>query len=267
MSHLSVQELEEVAEAYEQLLAPALFEQWTDRLADAAEIRSGQRVLDVACGTGILARTIAARVGQSGAVSSVDINPGMLAVARRNYPGIDWREGSAEALPYEDDQFDAVVSQFGLMLFSAPDTALREMKRVLKPGGHLAVAVFDSLDKLPAYATMANIFERLVDPGVGKALQIPFSMGDTGQLFQLFSDAGIQAPVIITHEGTAHFDSVRSMVLSDVRGWFPFAGIKLGEDAIEAVVQEASKELEPFQTSHGAVEFRVPVHFITATKT
>ncbi|WP_297794984.1 class I SAM-dependent methyltransferase [uncultured Marinobacter sp.] len=266
MSHLSVQELEKVAEAYEQLLAPALFEQWADRLADAAEIQPGQRVLDVACGTGILARTLASRVGESGAVSGVDINPGMLAVAKRNSPGIEWQEGSAEALPYDDDQFDAVLCQLGLMLFSAPETALREMKRVLKPGGHLALAVFGSFDQLPAYATMASIYERLIDPGVGNALQLPFSMGNKDRLASLFEEAGIQAPVIITHEGTAHFDSVRNMVLADIKGWFPFAGIELGESATEAVVKEASKELASFQTSQGAVEFKLPVHFITATK-
>lgn len=266
MSHLSDRELEKVAEAYEQLLGPALFEPWADRLADAAEIQPGHRVLDVACGTGILTRAVASRVGDTGAVSGVDINPGMLAVARRHSPGIELHQGPAEALPFDNDQFDAVVSQFGLTFFSEPDTALREMKRVLKPGGHLALAVFDSLDKLPAYATLASIYERLIDPGVGKALQRPFSMGDTDRLALLLHEADIPAPVILTHEGTAHFDSIRNMVLADVRGWFPFAGIELGESAIEAVVHEASKELAAFQTSHGAVEFKVPVHFITATK-
>jgi len=266
MSHLSVEELEKVAEAYEQLLVPALFEQWADRLADAAEIQPGERVLDVACGTGTLTRTVASRVGESGAVSGVDINPGMLAVARRHSPGVDWREASAEALPYDENQFDAVVSQFGLMLFSDPYTALREMKRVLKPGGHLAVAVFGSLDELPVYSIMASIFERLIDPGIANALRLPFSMGNADQLALLLYEAEIRDPVIVTHEGTAHFDSIRDMVLADVRGWFPFAGIELGESAIETVVREANKELAPFQNSHGGLEFKLPVHLITATK-
>ncbi len=266
MSELSTQELEQVAEVYEQLLAPTLFEMWTQRLVDAAEILPGQHVLDVACGTGILARTVAARVGQNGSVSAVDINPGMLAMAKRISPAIDWCKGSAEELPYEDNSFDAVVSQFGLMLFSAPETALREMRRVLKPGGHLAVAVFDSIDNLPAYAAMADVYERLVDKSVADALRVPFSMGNTNQLVSLSVTAGISTAEINTQEEMAHFSGVRNMVLSDVKGWFPFAGIHLDERMIEAVVQEAEKVLEPFQTSDGAVEFRVLAHVITGTR-
>lgn len=266
MSDLNIEELEKVAAAYEQLLVPALFEAWTHRLADAAEIRQGQYVLDVACGTGILARTVADYVGASGLVSGVDINPVMLAMANRIAPEIDWRKGSAEALPYEDESFDAVVSQFGLMLFSSPETALREMMRVLKTGGHFAVAVFGSLDNLPAYAAVADLYERLVDQAVGDALLIPFSMGDTEELASCFAAAGIGTAVITSHEGKAHFPSVRNMVLADVRGWFPFAQIHLDERTIQAVVQEADQTLEPFRNPDGAVEFRVPVHIVTATK-
>lgn len=267
MNQLNVRELEKVAEDYERLLAPALFSEWTQRLADAAELQPGQNVLDVGCGTGILARTAAEHTGPSGSVSGVDINPGMLAVAKRFAPSIDWREGSADSLPYEDARFDAVVSQFALMLFPAPETALGEMKRVLKPGGRLAVAVFDSLGNLPAYAGMAEVYARIVRKDVGDALRLPFSMGDTDRLNRMSDAAGIRNAVITTQEGKARFSSVRNMVLSDVRGWFPFAGIHLDEKTIEAVVEEAEKVLEPFRTSAGAVEFPVPVHIVAATKT
>lgn len=266
MSKLSIHELEEVAEAYGQLLAPALFEAWTPRIADAAEIRSGQSVLDVACGTGVLARTVAERVGFSGSVSGVDINPGMLAVAERISSGIDWREGSAEALPYDDGAFDAVVSQFGLMLFSSPESSLREMSRVLKRDGHLAVAVFDSIENLPAYSAMSDVFERVVGKSVGDALRVPFSMGDTKKLDSLCVAAGLSTAMITTKEDMAHFSSVKSMVLSDVRGWFPFAGIHLDDNRIEAVVNQAEEVLKPFLSSDGAVEFKVPVHILTWKK-
>lgn len=267
MSELGIQELERVADSYEQLLVPALFGEWADRLADAAEIRPGQRVLDVACGTGVLARTVARRVGPTGSVSAIDANPGMLAVARRVSPGIDWREGSAESLPYDGDTFDAVVSQFALMLFSDPEGALGEMRRVLKPDGHLVAAVFGAIDSLPAYTAMVGVYERVVDKGVGDMLRVPFSMGDPDRLASLFDAAGIGVAVIETREGKAYFPDVRNMVLSDVKGWFPFAGIHLDEGMIEAVVREAETALEPFRTSEGAVEFRVPVHMISATKT
>ncbi len=263
---MSTEELKKVAEAYEQMLVPALFKEWTQHLADAAGIRQGQHVLDVACGTGILARTVAGHVGSGGSVSGLDINPAMLAVAKQISPEIDWREGPAEALPYDDETFDAVISQFGLMLFSAPETALREMMRVLKREGQLVVAVFDSLENLPAYAAMADVYERLVGKAVGEALRFPFSMGETDVLASLFAAAGISTAAITSHEGMARFPSVRNMVLSDVRGWFPFAQIHLDEQTIEAVVQEAEKVLEPFRTADDTVEFRVPVRLITAKK-
>src|SRR5262245_6199314 len=105
------------------------------RLADAVRIRPGERVLDVACGTGVLARQAASRVGSEGSVAGVDPSPGMLAVAKRLAPAIAWRQGTAEALPFEDGSFDAVVSQFGMMFFADRGRAIREMLRVLIPGG------------------------------------------------------------------------------------------------------------------------------------
>ncbi|MFU8773397.1 MAG: methyltransferase domain-containing protein [Anaerolineales bacterium] len=266
MSELSIQELEKVAETYERLLVPALFEEWAHRLADAAEIQPDQHVLDVACGTGILARTVARRTGAGGWVSGVDINPGMVAVAKRISPDIDWREGSAEALPYEDEVFDAVICQFGLMLFSNSETALQEMMRVLKSRGNLAVAVFDSLDNSSAYAAMADVYARVVDEMVGAALRFPFSMGETDVLASRFAAAGISNAVITSYEGMARFSNVRNMVLADVKGWFPLAQIHLDEPTIEAVVREAEEVLQPYLTADGAVEFRVPGIIITATK-
>ena len=93
-------------------------------MADAAAIGAGQAALDVACGTGVLARELRRRTGAEGRVAGLDRNAGMLAVARRSAPGIDWREGRAERLPFADGSFDAVVSQFGLMFFEDRRAAL-----------------------------------------------------------------------------------------------------------------------------------------------
>lgn len=82
----------EAAQAYEALFVPALFEQWTPIVAELAQIRPGERVLDVACGTGVLARHAAQRVGPGGQVVGLDPNPGMLAVARQHAPAIEWRQ-------------------------------------------------------------------------------------------------------------------------------------------------------------------------------
>src|SRR5215203_8468 len=105
------------ADVYEEFFVPALFQDWTARVADAARLASGQRVLDVASGTGALTCEAAQRLGLGGSVTGLDRNEGMLAVARRKAPNIEWRQGLAESLPFANATFDAVVSQFGLMFF------------------------------------------------------------------------------------------------------------------------------------------------------
>jgi ubiquinone/menaquinone biosynthesis C-methylase UbiE len=119
------------AEVYEELFVPALFRQWGPIVADAARIGEGDRVLDVACGTGVLACCASDRVGPRGAVKGLDANADMLAVACRKSVQAEWIEGKAESLPFADESFDAVVSQFGLMFFDDRPGAIREMMRVL----------------------------------------------------------------------------------------------------------------------------------------
>ena len=108
---------------------------------DATQVFSGHRVLDVACGTGVLAREAALRVGPTGFVVGLDPNPGMLAVAEQFTPTVDWWWGMAELLPFPDQSFYAVISQFGLMFFKDRRQAVIEMLRVLKSRGRLVVAV------------------------------------------------------------------------------------------------------------------------------
>ena len=122
--------------------------QWAPDLIDIAALQSGERVLDLACGTGLLARLAAARVGKSGHVTGLDINAGMLAVAREmghshDLP-INWVEGSAVAMTLPDASFDVIVCQQGLQFFPDREAALREMRRVLVPGGRVALSVWKS---------------------------------------------------------------------------------------------------------------------------
>lgn len=160
MRESSLQAEIDAAKTFEALFVPALFRQWAPKVADAAHIQSGQRVLDVACGTGILAREAASRMESTGHVVGIDLSPGMVAVARQLAPTIEWREGMAESLPFPDRSFDAVVSQFGLMFFTDRRQALQEMFRVLAPGGRLAVATWDSLDNMLAYASEVALPEQ-----------------------------------------------------------------------------------------------------------
>lgn len=264
MRNISSSDLQSTARAYEALLVPALFQPWADLIAHRAEIQSTDRVLDIACGTGVLTRAIARRLDASGSVTGLDLNPGMLAVAEERAPHVTWHQGDAASLPFDDRSFDVVVSQFGLMLFASPDTALQEMRRVLRPGGRLLVAVFDDIDRLPAFATAADIYASLAGPAVGRALRLPFSMGDPRELEHVFSRAGIPDPGIQTHEGTARFDSIRHMMLADVKGWFPFAGIHLDDETIEAIEARMTSQLREYVRPDGTVHVAVSVHLVHA---
>jgi ubiquinone/menaquinone biosynthesis C-methylase UbiE len=122
------------AEIYEQFFVPALFAEWPERILQAANVQTGDSLLDVACGTGVLAQEAADLVGTNGSVVGVDINEGMLAVARQKAPNITWKVGPAEALPFSSNTFDRVVSQFALMFFEDQAKAIAEMGRVVRPG-------------------------------------------------------------------------------------------------------------------------------------
>jgi SAM-dependent methyltransferase len=252
------------AEVYEDFFVPALFQEWPVRVADAAHIQPGMRVLDVACGTGILARSLAERLGSSGSVVGLDINQGMLAVAKRKAPSIEWREGAAEALPFDDASFDAVVSQFGLMFFEDRRTAIQEMARVLRPGGRLAVAVWASLNDIPGYAAMADLLRRLFGESVANALHVPFNLGSREQLHHLFTNVNLSDVEIHTHEGTARFPSIASWVYTDVKGW-TLADV-LDDTQVETLLRQAEQELASFVIADGRVEFQAPAHIVTAVK-
>jgi SAM-dependent methyltransferase len=262
MSESTSQAHIDAAHAYEALFVPALFKQWAPKVANAADIQSGQRVLDVECGTGILAREVALRTGSTGTVIGIDPNPGMIAVAKQLAPSIEWREGVAESLPFPDQSFDAVVSQFGLMFFRDQRQALREMLRVLAPGGRLAVAVWDSLDSMPAYASEVVLLEHTAGRQAADALRMPFVLGNRKHLAELFSEVGAASAEITTHHGTAQVPSVRTMVEADLRGWLPLVGVNLTEDQIRRILEEAEQDLSPYATADGRAVFQLSAHLI-----
>jgi SAM-dependent methyltransferase len=266
MSDAVLQAQIEAANAYEALFVPALFGGWAPRVAQAAQIKPGQRVLDVACGTGVLAREAVSRVGPTGYVAGVDPDAGMLAVARALAPSVDWREGTAESLPFPDRSFDAVVSQFGLMFFADRHRAIREMLRVLSPGGRLAVAVWDSLENTPAYAAEVALLERVAGERAADALRAPFVLGDQCRLARWFEDAGAGPVDIQTHQGTGQFPSIRVMVEADLRGWLPVMGVSLSEEMIARVLEEAESALSAYLNAEGQVRFASPAHIVTARK-
>jgi SAM-dependent methyltransferase len=175
---------------YEDWFVPAVFAPLAREVIGRTDVPAGARVLDVACGSGIVARTVAPLVGPKGHVVGLDFNLAMLAKARRAAEAegldIDWREGSAEDLPFGNGVFDLVFCQMGLQFFPDRLRAAAEMHRVLALGGQVIVTTWRGLDQNPFFAA----FERSVRRHFNSpAIELPFSMGDPIVVAELLQDA------------------------------------------------------------------------------
>ena len=253
------------AKAYETLFVPALFGQWASLVVEAANLVEGERVLDVACGTGVLARNAQQRTGPTGYVAGLDPSPGMLAVAKELSPSVDWRQGVAELLPFPDGSFDAVISQFGFM-FMDRDKAAHEMLRVLRPNGRVVVAVWDSTDNIPAYAAEIALLERIAGTRAADALRAPFVLGDRERFAGIFRSAGASSIVMNTFKRIGQFPSIRVMVEADLRGWLPVMGVDLTEEEISRILEEAQEVLASYVSDDGRVTFDASAHLLSARK-
>jgi SAM-dependent methyltransferase len=182
-------------ELYERYLVPA-FLPISQQTVEMAMLRGGERVLDVACGTGILARLAAQVVGAAGKVVGIDVNEGMLGMAhtvpqRPDGPSIEWRQGDAAAvLPFPEAAFDVVLCQYGLEFFADRAAGLREMARVLVPGGRLVLRVWRALERQLFYSALVEALDRHARAGASAPLFKAFSLADIAELRALVAGVG-----------------------------------------------------------------------------
>lgn len=250
------------AEVYDTFFVPALFGQFAEAVLDHAGVGAGDRVLDVGCGTGVLARAARRRVGANGVVTGVDPNEGMLAVARRSEPSIDWRSGVVEDLPLDDQTFDRTISQFAAMFFVDRARALREMARVTRGGGTVTIATWAGLDRVPGYEAMVALIADELGDAAADALRAPFTLGETHHVRQLLAPIGLDVRVEVI-DGAARFPSVADWVRTDVRGW---TLADLVDDEAEArLTERAERELAELVAADGTVSFPAPAIVATVT--
>ena len=254
----------EQAHAYEDLFVPALFAQWVQPLLDGAGVTEGQRVLDVACGTGVVARAAARVVGPNGHVSGIDLNPAMIQVAREIEPTIDWRVGDAADLPYEDQSFDVALCQSALFFFPDPAEAVREMTRVVAPGGSVAVQTYAGLHEQPGYGPFIDSVIRHTGPEARKLLGTYWSKGDLDELRLLMETAGLDVQGTRTELGLVTFPSTDALVHTEIQAT-PLAQ-RISESAYRAISEENRQLLAPYVDSSGMLRLPIRARFITSTK-
>jgi len=253
---------EEAAKIYEAVYLPALFDEWCPLVVDAANIQTGHRVIDVACGTGALAITVSERIGPKGTIVGIDINEGMLNIARSKSSSVEWLNSPAELLPFEDDSFNCVVSQFGLMYFENQENAMREMIRVLQPGGSLAVAVWDKLEHNSGFAAEDQLWQQVFGEEWGD--ESPYKLGDKNILQSLFTNSGVADIQITTHNGAACFESIESWIHTGAKGWTEDDAID--EEKLKLLLNTAEKDLTNFRKPQGTIAFPTSAHIVTARK-
>lgn len=234
----------EQAEAYEERFVPALFRQWVEPVLQAAEARPGDRLLDVACGTGVVARAAADRVAPNGTVTGLDLNQAMLAVARRVAPEIDWRQGDVAALPFGDDAFDVVTCQAGVFFFPDTTGALAEMARVTRPSGRVVVQSFSSLQAQPAYGPWVRMVARHAGPEATELLGTYWAHGNPEVMRAHCADARLRVTALHEHLRPAYFPNIETFVLTEVNAT-PLCD-RLAQADLDRILAESQQVLGRF---------------------
>lgn len=241
----------EAAERYESAFVPAFFAQWATILCESARLRPGDVVLDVACGTGIVARTAADLVGAEGRVVGLDVNDAMLTVARRVRPDLDWRNGDVAAMPLPDQSFGVVLCQMALMFFPDRAAAVREMARVVDVGGTVAVLVPAQLAAQLTFAPFVDMVAGHAGPGALSLLSTYFACGDLGELTTMLGSAGLDVELARPRGGTYRAPSVDEFVATEVESTPLRARLSIA--LYDRIRSDAHQVLAPFTTAEGSV--------------
>lgn len=238
-------------EAHEQYLVPAIYAQWAYRIAELAEIDLGSRVLDVACGTGVLARAAQLETGLTGKVTGLDFSAKMLEVARQHSKVIEWQQGDAMAMPFDKNQFDRVLCQFALMFIENRVGAIREMLRVCRPNGLVVLAVWSRLEPGGAYGRLIRLVEKHAGVQTAENMASPWSLGVPGVMDALLLSSGVLEYECHERKGQARYPSKQAFIDSHLQ----LAGALDGMDreCYRNILSDADTELSSFISPGGQI--------------
>jgi ubiquinone/menaquinone biosynthesis C-methylase UbiE len=244
------------AELYERYAVPYILGPWAPGLIEAAGLRPGERVLDLACGTGVVTRLAAEKVGPTGHVTGLDLNAGMLAVARSLPPPpgatIQWVQGSAVAMSLPDGTFDAVLCQQGFQFFPDQPAALREMHRVLAPGGRVLLSVWKSAG--PYNIAVSEALEQHVDAATANRYRASRVVPQADTLHKLLANAGFREVQVRATEMITRFPPIEAFVLHHLAA-LPVAEAvaALSDDQRAALALQVGVALKAYTDGEGAL--------------
>jgi ubiquinone/menaquinone biosynthesis C-methylase UbiE len=263
----------DAAELYQRHLVPAVTAVWAADLVERVGLRHGERVLDVACGTGVVARAAVGRVGRTGQVAGIDINAAMLAVARSLPAGlgasVGWFEGSALALPFPAGSYDVVLCQLGLQFFPDQPAALAEMRRVLVTGGRLGLSVYGPIERNPAAFALAEVLDRHLGPDASVAKRAEHALADPALLRTLATGAGFRRVQIVTETKIVRFASAADYVRTQLTAT-PLASLlrqrteRRGRQLTQALIADVATALQGRQADDG-LAFPQEAHVLLAS--
>ncbi len=254
---------------YQEFLVPAMFTPFAKRLVEHGCVRPGSRVLDVACGTGVVSREAAILAGTGGSVAGVDLGEPTVAIARshpvqENAAPIDYAQADATVLPFDAEDFDVALCQQGLQFFPERAAALAEMRRVLKPGGHVAIATWKDIE--PPFSAIADALAQHINTEAAQMMYSPFTLGDGATLAQLMSDAGFREVTVndetIQCTWASHPEFARRYIAAS-----PIASVftAASADSQQAVCDEVTERLAPHATADGSLRMPMTTNIAVAT--
>jgi ubiquinone/menaquinone biosynthesis C-methylase UbiE len=258
----------DAAALYEQHLVPAFFGPWATDLVQLARLEPGVRVLDIACGTGVVARAAERAMGSAELICGLDLNPGMIAMAHQATSTEGTRvarlRGSALTLPFSDGAFDVAFCQQGLQFFPDRPMALREMHRILRAQGLVVLSVWRSIEYRPELRALSEAMDRHIGPGASATNRSSTTLGNPEELGRLVTNAGFRDVVVQSARRFVRYDSVEEFLRIRALTTPPGDPLKRVDDATHhAIFEDVSFALQEY-VSHDGLIFPMDTHLLTA---
>lgn len=259
-------------EAYERYIVPAWMGEWAQLLVDSARVNIGNKVLDVACGTGVVIRKAARLIGTDGRVAGLDADKAMLSTAKQfaeqeDIHSIEWYQSDVTSMPFRENEYDIVLCQQGLQFFPDRLAALQEMFRIIIPNGRIAISVWRSLDRCPFLAILADILGKYFGNNLMACFYASCSLFDREEIRDIVSTAGFNKISIRVESRVARYPSLETF-LPGYLSVFPFIITKIAEMAEEDHVKmfrDINRSLQVYIDDYGLAA-PMESHIITANK-